>query len=145
MEDQNPVQNMTLTNPRCDSCEVTFTKMEYMNTHMKVKHEKSENMRIIRLTQAVKTVVEMEQNRPKVTTVKRMASNDCSECGLIFSSDLEQKNHFVNYHAAQKGEKRSPCGICGEITDKSRLEEHIEEKNTTKIVVKQSRLLGILK
>ena len=143
MEDQNPVQNMTLTNPRCDSCEVTFTKMEYMNTHMKVKHDESENMRIIRLTQAVKTVVGMEQNSPKVTRVKRMASNDCSECGLIFSSDLEQKNHFVNYHAAQKGEKQSPCGICGEITDKSRLEEHIK-KNTTKIVFKQSRLLGIL-
>ena len=96
MEDQNTVQNMTaLTNPRCNSCEVTFTKMEYMNTHMKVKHDESDSMRIIRLTQAVKTVVKMEPNSPKATRVKRVASNDCSECGLIFSSDLEQKITFL--------------------------------------------------
>ena len=45
-----------LVSPKCYKCNITFEKMDYMDLHMKREHQKSEYMRINRLSQAVKFV-----------------------------------------------------------------------------------------
>ena len=103
MKDKTEEIMRALTNPTCERCNITFTKMEYMDTHMKTKHDESDDMRIYRLTQAVEAVEKKEK------ASKRIVSNDCTECGLVFVSNLEQIIHIENYHSVKKGEKRSPC------------------------------------
>ena len=46
-----------LQNPKCYTCKKTFSKMEYMHTHMKNVHGESDHERLERFTQTLKSVV----------------------------------------------------------------------------------------
>ena len=67
-----------LTNPECTQCNIKFAKASYFDMHMKNVHEETDYMRIIRLSNTVKDVLQPEPVEPK----SMQKSLDCSECGI---------------------------------------------------------------
>ena len=120
---------------KCECCSITFNKMEAMDTHMRIKHDESEYMRINRLTKFAEAVIQKERVGVK------MISFDCTECGYLFDMEDEQKRHFADFHGVKKAEKRAPCGECGEMTDKSKLNEHIAKEHN-EYNVKEKKVVG---
>ena len=106
---QSCKQGNALTNPKCDICNITFVRMEYMNTHMKVKHDESEYMRMERLKQGIETVVNKKPQNVIIISGERVKIKDCTECGLLFVSENEYKTHLTNSHMKSNYEKR-PVG-----------------------------------
>ena len=89
-----------LVNPVCDSCNKKFQIMEELNVHMKNMHSETDSMRLIRLEKLL---------MPKVApTITIIPSNeklyDCSECGSIFMTGVEHKEHIERRHTNQSSE-----------------------------------------
>ena len=63
-----------LQTPKCSICKTTFNKMEYMNTHMKTVHGKSDHEIIDRLFKTVTSVRTKEPIKEVTLKIKKLHS-----------------------------------------------------------------------
>ena len=91
--------NIVMKNPLCIIWKTTFQRMEYLNTHMKVKHDESDSTRIDRLTKTVELSL-LNEGKDKQININesKLKSLDCTECGVLFVNIKEQKDHNVKHH-----------------------------------------------
>ena len=80
--------------PLCSICNIKLENMKNLDTHMKIKHNETEIMRIERLTLAVKTVRQGENTFKNLNK----KSSDCTECGLLFNTIEDLNNHNTSVH-----------------------------------------------
>ena len=90
---------ISLKNPECKKCNKIVKNMEMLNVHMRNVHQESDNDRMIRVTEVVKSVVQQESMH--VNNVRQMNIFDCSECGLLFQTREEQNSHNQKDHASE--------------------------------------------
>ena len=81
---------------------------------MRNVHHESENDRLVRVTEFVKSLV--RQDSTNVDNVGVMNIFDCSECGLLFQTREEQNSHNQKDHASEL--------IC-EVLEKNKEEENL--------------------
>ena len=72
--------------------------MDTLNLHMKRVHNETENDRICRVTDTVKSALEQEQMKKK--NKHNNPCFDCSVCGMIFKNSQEQNTHNQKIHAS---------------------------------------------
>ena len=89
--------------PECTICSIKFDNMQNCDVHMKIKHNETDDIRISRLTAAVKTVRQSEISN---YNQKNMKSLDCTECGLCFVGRGELRNHNESEHAGLEGDQK---------------------------------------
>ena len=87
-----------MQNPSCNICKSTFKKMEILNTHMKILHNETDNMRIERLTITIDNDVNRKFTDNENTSSQSLKIFDCTECGIIFPTAEEQKSHNEKEH-----------------------------------------------
>ena len=99
-----------LKSPSCNLCNKVFQTLEVLNVHMKTVHKESDNDRIERLALTIGSALAQDSNLIKT-------SQDCTECGLIFNTSQEKKNHDNKDHtntvppseiSIKSTEKKSP-------------------------------------
>ena len=132
--------------PTCMSCNIKFENIERLNVHMRVKHQETDDLRLVRLT----NVMQASINKGPSIQIQQIKSLDCSECGVMFVNINEFRNHYDNHHfSVQKpldGIKKEKvdsnvnvskinsmkelCEICDEFFNGSRnLRDHQNEKH----------------
>ena len=105
------MENSVMKTPICDICKKVFGKMEYLSTHMKYQHGESDSMRVERLTKTVKLELYGEDNKVE-RNGPQLKSLDCSECGEVFVTNEEEKDHIEKYH-----ENKGDCNNENEESD----------------------------
>ena len=80
--------------PLCTICNIKFENRMILDTHMKVKHNETQHLRIERLTEGVKKV---RQGETSFNSLDKK-SYDCTECGLLFSTGEELNIHNASEH-----------------------------------------------
>ena len=88
----------TLKNPVCDLCDNKLKNMELFSVHMKNAHGESDSTRIARLEKSVKIAIQKE-SMGKVS--QNICSYDCTECGILFNTQEQQKCHNDKYHTSE--------------------------------------------
>ena len=81
-----------LKSPICTGCNIEFENMERLNVHMRVKHQETDDMKIVRFTEVMQASMTRE---PSIQIIKSL---DCTECGVIFGSEIEMKIHNDKHH-----------------------------------------------
>ena len=72
---------------------------------MKSVHDESDHLRIKRLTETFEAAIKQEPiAKDEVLKPTNAKSLDCTECGVLFITFQEQKNHKEQHHANDKEE-----------------------------------------
>ena len=87
----SPDSMSNFKNIECNLCNKHFEKMEVLNMHMKSIHQESDSDRIERLALTIGSALAQDSNKVK-------KSQDCSECGTLFSNSQEKDDHEKNHH-----------------------------------------------
>ena len=83
----------------CDMCSQKSNNMEELNKHMEFVHQETPHERIERLTRTFQSMVNQTPESITIQSTDNPKLFDCSECGLIFSTNNEQRIHDEKYHA----------------------------------------------
>ena len=91
----------------CRSCNLYFPNMEVLSNHMKLIHQETDHMRILRLTKWIENM----QRQENVVVFHK--SFDCTECGFCFTNENEMKSHNEKHHFNIK-DKSKPRQVLGD-------------------------------
>ena len=91
-------ENGTPIYPVCTLCCMKFSKMEYLNIHMKNMHQETDDMGIQRLTKTVKASVSPTPSVIQEVLEPKLTIFDCTDCGLIFKTSEEHMAHINMNH-----------------------------------------------
>ena len=112
----------SITSPECDSCTIKFANMQDLSLHMKKNHLETDSMRLDRYEQLL-----IPGSVPSPTIVPNNENIfDCSECGMIFKTEMTFKEHNKNQHS--KFEKEFSFDHDIFIVDQEEENRNIEEK-----------------
>ena len=84
---------MALKSPSCTSCNIRFENMERLNVHMRVKHQETDDLRIVRLTQFMQKAITRDSS-----IVIWTKSLDRTECGEVFVNENYVKIHIDKHY-----------------------------------------------
>ena len=87
-----------IIHPVCDVCNTKFKSIQVMNVHMKNIHSETDDLRIKRLENFIGMTLQQESIMKKVQVSK---SFDCTECGLLFDTQGQQREHYEKNHIKQ--------------------------------------------
>ena len=76
----------------CTKCNIKFENMERLNVHMRVKHQETDHNRLVRFTEV------MQASMTRTPSIQIIKSLNCTECGVIFVSEIETKIHNDKHH-----------------------------------------------
>ena len=119
-----------MKNPQCPSCNIKFPNWVDLNTHMALKHQETDSMRVERLTSMVDAVV----NNTSEKKVLREATGkvfDCSECGILMGTSEEMKEHIKKKHTIKSDSHVSSVieNIIDNVIDLSETENDSSEED----------------
>ena len=117
----------TMTKPVSTICDLTFTKMEFLNIHMNKVHKETLDTRISRLAKAAEA--ELEPSLSKKVTFFTQPSKllDCSECGNIFNYKSEIDKHIETEHNKETKGDTEVLYKCRECSFRGNSEEQLKE------------------
>ena len=90
-----------LRHPVCNLCDIKVKSMEVLGTHMKNVHGESDHMRIKMVENMFSSTSNQESSLEIVKIYHKSVDFSCTECGIMFDTNEQQKTHNKEHHSSK--------------------------------------------